>query len=120
MKDALYERVKILEENDVISHKVADYTRRVIDRLLEEIPNLTQDKVEMFITHLAMAGKRAEEGEWETPIDSEILAAVKAETIFPKAIQLRDSLLSGTDIVFPEAEKDFLSVHICNLLNQEG
>ena len=116
MKEALYFRVKILEENEVISRKVADYTCRVVDQVLEQIPAATQDKVEMFITHLAMAGKRAEEGTEENPIDEAILAAVKKEAVYPAALTMRDSLLSQTDIVFPETERDFLSVHLCNLL----
>lgn len=116
MKEALYLRVKILEENDIISGKVADYTVRVIDQILVKIPEATQDKVEMFITHLAMAGKRAEEGTEENPIDGAVLEAVKLEAVYPAALAMRDSLLSQTDIVFPETECDFLSVHLCNLL----
>lgn len=116
LKEALYLRVKILAENDVISGKVADYTVRVVDQILMEIPEATQDKVEMFITHLAMAGKRAEEGTEENPIDGAILEAVKLEAVYLAALEMRDSLLSQTDIVFPETERDFLSVHLCNLL----
>lgn len=116
MKEALYFRVKILEENEVISRKVADYVCRTVDQILEQIPEATQDKVEMFITHLAMAGKRAEEGTEEKPIDGAILETVKMEAVYPAALTMRDSLLSQTDIVFPEMERDFLSVHLCNLL----
>ena len=116
LKEALYFRVKILADNEVISRKVADYTCRVVDQILEQVPEAAQDKVEMFITHLAMAGKRAEEGTEENPIDGAILEAVKAEAVYPVALTMRDSLLSLTDIVFPETEQDFLSVHLCNLL----
>lgn len=72
--------------------------------------------MEMFITHLAMAGKRAEEGTEENPIDGAVLEAVKMAAVYPDALKMRDSLLLQTDIVFPEAEQDFLSVHLCNLL----
>lgn len=116
MKKELYERVGILEESGIISFKVAEYTRWVIVQLLKEIPEITQDKAEMFITHLAMAGKRAEEGAEENPIDPGVLEMVKSEAVFSRAVDMRDRFLAGTDIVFPETEKDFLSVHICNLL----
>jgi len=116
VKEALYLRVQILEQNGVISRKVADYTCRVTDQILEQVPDATQAKVEMFITHLAMAGKRAEEGTEENPIDGMILEAVKQEAAYPDALLMRDSLLSQTDLVFPETERDFLSVHLCNLL----
>lgn len=116
MKEALYLRIGILKDNGVISQKVADYACWVVDQLLAAVPEMSQEKAEMFITHLAMAGKRAEEGTPENPIDQMILEAVKQEAVYPRALSMRDSLLSQTDINFPETEKDFLSVHLCNLL----
>lgn len=116
LKKELYERISILEESGVIGRNAADYTRWVTDQLLMQVPDVSQEKAEMFITHLAMATKRAEEGSEENPIDQEILAAVRMQAVFPKALAMRDSLLSKTEIVFPETELDFLSVHLCNLL----
>lgn len=113
----MYERIQILQVNGVISEKVADYAKKIIDRILSEVPGVEQEKLEMFITHLAMAGKRAEEGTEENPIDEAILEGMKEEEAYEKAVALRDQLLSMTDIVFPETERDFLSVHLCNLLS---
>ena len=48
----------------------------------------------MFITHLAMAGKRAEEGTEENPIDEAILQGMKEEEAYEQAIVLRDQFLS--------------------------
>ena len=73
MKTEMYERIEILQVNRVISEKVADYAKRIVDRILLEMPEAEQEKLEMFITHLAMAGKRAEEGTEENPIDEAIL-----------------------------------------------
>ncbi len=117
MKNELYERIQILQVNRVISEKVADYTKSIIDRILSEVPEAEQEKLEMFITHLAMAGKRAEEGTEENPIDDTILQGMKEEEAYKKAVMLRDQFLSMTDIEFPETEKDFLSVHLCSLLS---
>ena len=117
LKEMLYYRVLILEDNQIISRKVAAYTRQMIDLVLEQKPDVLQDQAEMFFTHLAMAGKRAEEGIRENPLDTAILEAVKQELFFEEAVKLRDEILSRTDIQFPETEKDFLSVHLCSLLN---
>lgn len=119
MQKELYERVGILEDSGIISEKAACYARDVADLMLSQFFEMRQEKeekLEMFITHLAMAGKRAEEGIEENPIDEAVLEAVKRETVYEAAIALRDKILSMTDIIFPETERDFLSVHLCNLL----
>ena len=118
LKETLYFRVSILEDNQVISQKVAAYTRQMIDMVLEQKPDVLQDRAEMFFTHLAMAGKRAEEGTEENPMDADIFEAVKLEPVFEDAVKLRDEMLLYTDIQFPETERDFLSVHLCNLLSR--
>lgn len=117
MKTEMYERIQILQVNGVISEKVADYTKSVVDRILSEVPEVEREKFEMFITHLAMAGKRAEEGTEENPIDEAVLQGMKEEEAYEKAVMLRDEFLAMTDIKFPETEQDFLSVHLCNFLS---
>ncbi len=117
LKETLYFRVSILEDNQVISQKAAAYTRQMIDMVLEQKPDILQDRAEMFFTHLAMAAKRTEEGTEENPMDAAIFEAVQSEPVFEEAVRLRDAMLSKADIEFTETEKDFLSVHLCNLLN---
>ena len=90
LKETLYFRVSILEDNQVISRKVAAYTRQMIDMVLEQKPDVPQDRAEMFFTHLAMAGKRAEEGTEENPMDETIFAAVKMEPVFGEAVRMRE------------------------------
>ncbi len=117
MRQELEERISILEQSGVISKKVADYSRRAAELVLAEAEDAAQEKMEMFITHLAMAGKRAEEGTEENPMDPEILESLREEPVYERAVRLRDRLLEETDLSFPKAEQDFLSVHICNLLS---
>ena len=71
-EEQLWERIEILEQGGVISQKVAQFSKKVTDIMLAELEHPKQDKMEMFITHLAMAGKRAEEGTEENPIKIEI------------------------------------------------
>ena len=98
MREALYERIAILEQNGVISPKVAACSRQVTDLVLSAKEDVSQDKMEMFVTHFAMAGQRA-------------------EPAYEEALKLRDQILAETDIQFPKTEQDFLSVHLCSLLS---
>ena len=100
LKESLYARVGILEDNQVIGKKEADFTRRAVDMLLAEKPD---------------ASMRAEQGIAENPIDAAILEAAAYEPSWEKAVDFRDRLMKETDIAFPQTEKDFLSVHLCNL-----
>lgn len=116
LKENLYLRLNILEENNVINKKVVDYVKQAIDILLEEKKDITTDKAEMFFTHLAMASMRAINKEEENPVDERVLEAVKQESVFEDALKIRDKILEITDVDFSETEKDFLSIHLCNIL----
>lgn len=117
LKDILNQRLDILEENHVICKKVADYSRKAVVRILEEKPDTEEDKAAMFITHLAMAGQRVLDGAVEHPLDNILLDGIKKEPVYQRAAALKEELLKETDIQFPEAERDFLTVHLCNLLS---
>ena len=117
MREALYERIAILEQNGVISPKVAACSRQVTDLVLSAKDDVSQDKMEMFVTHFAMAGQRAEDGTEENPMDEVLLESMKLEPAYEEALKLRDQILAETDIQFPKTEQDFLSVHLCSLLS---
>lgn len=109
--------IEILEKGGVISQKVALFSKKVTEIMLQELEHPEQDKMEMFITHLAMAGKRMEEGTEENPMDEDLLESIKEEPDYEKAFKLLERLLGETDLRFSKTEQDFLSVHICNLLS---
>ncbi|MFT4006889.1 MAG: PRD domain-containing protein [Lacrimispora sp.] len=117
VKDILNQRLDILEKNHVICKKVADYSRKAVVRILEEKPDAEEDKAAMFITHLAMAGQRILDGVVEHPLDNTLLDGIKKEPVYQRAVTLKEELLKETEIQFPEAERDFLTVHLCNLLS---
>ena len=64
---------------------------------------------------LAMAGQRILEGKEEKPLDGQILESVKQEPAYSKALDFLTYMLNQTDLEFPDTEKDFLTVHLCNL-----
>ena len=48
-------------------------------------------------------------------MDGQILESVKQEPAYSKALDFLTYMLNQTDLEFPDTEKDFLTVHLCNL-----
>ncbi|MGC6178174.1 PRD domain-containing protein [Lacrimispora sp. 38-1] len=116
LNELLMERINILEENHVICNEAGNLSKKAVMLILSEVPDLEETKAVMFITHLAMAGQRILGGENEIPLDPLVFKSVMGEPVYKQAQALRDELLQETDIPFPQSEKDFLTVHLCNLL----
>ena len=116
LNELLMERLNILEENHVICKEAGNFSKMAVMRIIAEIPDLEETKAVMFITHLAMAGQRILNSEDEIPLDLQVLKSVADEPVYKRAQALRDELLQETEIQFPQSEKDFLTVHLCNLL----
>ena len=110
-------RLKILEDNKLISSDVAGSCRRVASLLEKRIIPLNNEKFEMFMTHLAMAMQRNIEGKEEKPLGKEVLEAVKGEKVYLEASELSEEVLRLCVVCFSETEKEFLRVHLCNLLS---
>lgn len=54
--------------------------------MLQEQPDITEDKAEIFFTHLAMASMRAINGDKEDPVDEAILESVKQEEVYKASV----------------------------------
>ena len=116
VKESLYTRLELLESSQVISGEIADGSKKAVDLILEVKPKAEQSKLEMFTTHLAMAGQRVVDGQEQHPLDEDILEEMKTEDVYEEAVALRDGILKNFKVEFPESEKNFLSVHLCSLL----
>lgn len=110
----LKERINILEEAGVISKEVSDYVKDVIDELEKEYTDKT-NLLEMFTTHLAMATQRVvTNGELES-LDDAIWTEVTSSPVYEKSVDLCNHYLETAPCEFPEGEKRFLIMHLCNL-----
>lgn len=109
-------RLKILEDNKLISSDVAGSCRKVASLLEKRIIPLNNEKFEMFMTHLAMAMQRIVDKKEENPIGEEVLNAVKSEPVYPEAVKLAEQVGSLFPEKITETEQGFLEVHLCNLL----
>lgn len=115
LEEALNQRLEILLNSGVISQRISDYCKTAVKLLIVQKPEADGDRAAMFITHLAMAGQRILEGKEEKPLDGQILESVKQEPAYSKALDFLTYMLNQTDLEFPDTEKDFLTVHLCNL-----
>ena len=115
LEEALNQRLEILLNSGVRSQRISDYCKTAVKLLIKQKPEADGDRAAMFITHLAMAGQRILEGKEEKPLDGQILESVKQEPAYSKALDFLTYMLNQTDLEFPDTEKDFLTVHLCNL-----
>ena len=115
LEESLNQRLEILLSSGVITQSISDYSKTVVKLLINQKPEADSDRADMFITHLAMAGQRILEGKEEKPLDGQILETVKQEPVYGSALDFLTYMLNQTDLEFPDTEKDFLTVHLCNL-----
>ena len=115
LEESLNQRLEILLSSGVITQSISDYSKTVVKLLINQKPEADSDRAAMFITHLAMAGQRILEGKEEKPLDGQILETVKQEPVYGSALDFLTYMLNQTDLEFPDTEKDFLTVHLCNL-----
>lgn len=110
----LKERIEILKSAGVISETAANYVWAVIDELGEKYADKVSE-MEMFTTHLAMATQRTlDQAEVET-LDDMIWEDVRTSEVFDQACKMLEQITAYAPCVFPEGEKRFLTMHLCNL-----
>lgn len=119
MRKTVEERLDLMLQAEMISRHTAAFCAKAADILLEAHEDRDGEKFNMFITHLAMASDRMEQGETgETAIDAGIFQAVEKEGCFHEAVRLRDKILEAAPAEFTGTEADFLTIHLCNLLTE--
>ena len=109
-------RMQIMEQGGVISNKVACFMNLVIDLMKERFPEWSQEKEEMFTTHLAMATERISKGDIVETMDETAWEDVKGCGGFPEAESFFAKMMEISPVDFPESEKRFILLHICNML----
>lgn len=110
----LKDRIEILQGASVISSTTGDYVKKVIDMIESEFSD-KENILEMFTTHLAMATQRIlDHGDLET-LDESIWKEVVNTECFSLAENKFHELTAFSPCEFPEGEKRFLMMHICNL-----
>ncbi len=118
MNIMLKQRVKLLQTAGVIDDDVAEYTNQIIDFLTAA--DYDQRKMEVFTTHLAMASQRIKNNEPAGQLGADIWQQVVRSPYYQNAAVLFEQISQPAPVVFPESEKQFMIMHLCNLMNREG
>ena len=113
------QRLGILRSGNVISSEVEDQVRKVVSRLEErwEI-RLTEENGGRIVTHLAMALMRIKKGEIIPSPDNSVIEEFRDLDIFELSCEIVDDLVAWTAIALPKAEKEYMIVNICLLLDK--
>lgn len=117
LKEELYERIKILQDSGLVVPKVARFCENAVNMVLEERPDADGEKFAMFITHLAMGTQRVIDKKEENPLQPEVVEALKEESGYEKSCLFSQKILGTIDVEFPQTEKDYLKIHLCNLFS---
>ena len=112
----LKQRIEILRNGGVIDNEVAEFVNRTIDMIASEYPQIDADRAAMFTTHLAMASQRIKTGETVEMMDADMWQEITEAPEYPTAKDFAEKMFAMTKIEFPECERRFLMVHICNVL----
>lgn len=116
----LKERILILQQGDIITKEVADFTIQVIDMMNRDYPEVSDEKAEMFTTHLAMAAQRAMDQKEEEPLGEALMEGVWGHPVYGKACSFLEKIKEVSCVEFSGTESDFLVVHLCNLFATES
>lgn len=111
-------RTKILADQGVISVDVAEFVDNVIDYFHKEQPEISDENLVVYITHLAMASARIDKGEICDSMPKAIFSEVENSPNFEQANIINTEVLKQGNIIFPECEIEYLLLHLVNVLNK--
>lgn len=114
----LKQRIQILQAGGVIGEDVAQFMNQVIDILDTDYPWVNKDRATMFTTHLAMAVERIKTGKYVEKMDEMMWQDIQTVPEFKVATCFLDKMLHLCPMTFPESESQFITLHICSMLEQ--
>ena len=113
------ERLEILRSGNVISSGVEDRVKKAISRLKDRWQLiLTEENGGRMVTHLAMALMRIERGEEISSPENDILEEFRELDIYKASVEIVNDLIAWAPMDLPKAEKDYMIVNICLLLDK--
>jgi transcriptional regulatory protein LevR len=114
----LDERLDILVSGNVISQDVNNTVRRVIERFKSKWQiALTEENGGRVVTHLAMALMRVEQKKEVNALEEDHFEEFKRSGCFSRSVEITDDLCRWTPLELPEAERQYLIINICLILD---
>lgn len=116
----LKERLKILYEGDQIDRKIKDAVERAIKTIEKKYRiEVNETNGTMLVTHLAMALMRIKKGEKVEGLSPIALEELKKEKEYENCMYFCTKLEEELGFLIPIGEKGYISLYLCNLINQE-
>ncbi|MDY0277111.1 MAG: PRD domain-containing protein [Acholeplasma sp.] len=115
----MIEKLTILRESDVINENAFGFAVKAYEEAKKY--SESEEKINMFITHLAMATMRIIRGDIVEADAEELKTSVKLEVgekVFALVDELWNKMKKHSPIVFPDSEDAFIYLHLCNVFNE--
>ena len=114
------ERLGILSAGNVISPEIEALVRRVISRLHDRWGiTLTEENGGRMVTHLAMALMRIRGKEKIAAPETDLLEEFRDLAVFSKSTEIVEDLITWTPAELPEAERDYMIINVCLILDAQ-
>jgi transcriptional regulatory protein LevR len=114
----LDERLNILVSGKVISKDVKRAVCRVIDRLCTRWGlALNEETGGRMVTHLALALMRIEQKNEIKPPEDDQFDEFKSSEYFFRSVEICDDICGWTPLELPAAERQYLIINICLILD---
>lgn len=115
--DGLEQRLEILQQSGFFDES----GRRDLDAMIRVLTGKygfprNDETLGVLVTHVAAALKRQKDGEEINPIDAGVLQDVRSSDVYPEAKKIQADVVDAMEHKLPEAEKDFILVHVGGLL----
>ena len=115
------ERLNILRAGNVIDEQAETLVRRVISRFNDHWNiKLTEESGGRMVTHLAMALMRIKRQEEIAAPETDLLEEFRSLEVFSNSVEITEDLIAWVPMELPKAEKDYMIVNICLILDAEN
>ncbi|MBZ2175893.1 PRD domain-containing protein [Schnuerera sp. xch1] len=119
MDDNLMLRLNLLTDSGEIDESIKDVVIDFIERIEKNYSlKVTEENGSMLVSHLAMALGRIKRGEEIDAIDEEIFKEVKETEIYNEMPKYYSEIEGKLDIEIPQAEKDYIALHVSTLIQK--
>lgn len=116
----MYQKMEILKTGSVIDDETYEYGKRVIHWFEQQQHDLANEKIQTFITHLLMAVMRQKSQEVIAKMPSGMSSELQSQSTYNLATECVNSILKACPQSFSDSEIDYIELHMCNILNEEG
>ena len=113
------ERLDILLQANAISEETFNLAHKVIS-LMKQEHGVSEEQLEMMITHLVMATERVYRGEIVAIMEEDIFSSIRKDENYEIAKDILEWISTISKVEFPQSEQQYMLLHLCNLLKMKS